>query len=1027
MNRKGFTLIELLAVILITSLVLGLTTYGIISAVNSAKENSATLSLKSVKESARTYSSENSTDRWKDGASNNTYFCVTVEELINKGLLDKKAKDIEDGGSLVNFIAVIKDKTTKVIKKELLLKEKPVDGDSDEYSEAYSLCTGDVKTEEIVTSTQLKNTESYTDTITTEFEDAIFKKDNEEINIIERYCYYGKNTSNITNSGNTKIEGNTCIIDSLKQEEDYYVKVCVKSESNAISCTNPKSVTTVSITKPTININGENNIKVIYSDDNIYKKDEASYYFKSTMDGTSNKNVSTCTLDNNMYTCNSDNTISIVKDTWYKTSDKEIILTYQDTGNIKVTAETRDKSNNSKSSEKEFSLYKITFNKGNADSINNQTSNIEKMCLADKNSSCKITSPTIAKEGYNIIGWNTNSSATSSSWNVNVEKDISKSDTYYPILKIKTFGLILNKSTGVSKIYYKVSTASNYSSISSTKIITNVNYGTTYDYYGVSTTGYTMTSCTFSNPCSVTITNDITKTLSANINTYTITFNGNGGSGSMSNINATYGKSYTLTSNSFTKSGYKFNGWNTKSDGSGTNYSNEASVKNLTATNKGIVTLYAQWSVNTYTILYNANGGSGAPSYQTKEYNVSLTLSSTKPTRTGYTFISWNTNSNGTGTSYNPGDKYNNNNNLTLYAQWRRNIVTIEFSTNGGELTSTSISNGYSADANGIITKNGSKLVKLYYDDTISSSGLPNYNNSGYLNITRNDYIAIDNAEWSCLSNNCKNNTYDHDINTYKSSDFCDASINNCTVTLGVNWERYKEINDYRCYSENANYYFITYCRGENCYYIKEKCSYKEGTLVWNKVKYCSEESINAVRCNNGTNYYITTCTGGMCNYTQKNGSSETGKIDRCTLNTDCIKTKTMYINTCAGLNCRYGAGSGFDIKVTFGFNTAIEVNTTPTNGWYYNVNANCYLSENYLQSSKSNKSCSSDDNSSSTGDGYLSKCTCNKDSDCGVAGSKIKLWCSSLSSGKTEANGKYMCAWQNKNNDKWSSTNYCW
>ena len=91
----------------------------------------------------------------------------------------------------------------------------------------------------------------------------------------------------------------------------------------------------------------------------------------------------------------------------------------------------------------------------------------------------------------------------------------------------------------------------------------------------------------------------------------------------------------------------------------------------------------------TYTVSYNANGGSGAPASQTKTSGVNLTLSSTVPTK-NYTitynanggtvspasktvsspFVRWNTNSNGTGTSYNPGGTYSANANATLYAQW---------------------------------------------------------------------------------------------------------------------------------------------------------------------------------------------------------------------------------------------------------------------------------------------------------------------------------------------------------------------
>ena len=71
-----------------------------------------------------------------------------------------------------------------------------------------------------------------------------------------------------------------------------------------------------------------------------------------------------------------------------------------------------------------------------------------------------------------------------------------------------------------------------------------------------------------------------------------------------------------------------------------------------------------------YTIKYNANNGSGAPSNQTKYYGSSLTLSSTIPTRTGYTFVKWNTKADGTGTNYNPNGNYTGNANLVLYAIW---------------------------------------------------------------------------------------------------------------------------------------------------------------------------------------------------------------------------------------------------------------------------------------------------------------------------------------------------------------------
>ena len=71
-----------------------------------------------------------------------------------------------------------------------------------------------------------------------------------------------------------------------------------------------------------------------------------------------------------------------------------------------------------------------------------------------------------------------------------------------------------------------------------------------------------------------------------------------------------------------------------------------------------------------YTISYNANGGSSAPSAQTKDGGIDLTLSSTVPTRTGYAFAGWNTQADGSGTSYASGATFTDNANTTLYAQW---------------------------------------------------------------------------------------------------------------------------------------------------------------------------------------------------------------------------------------------------------------------------------------------------------------------------------------------------------------------
>ena len=114
-------------------------------------------------------------------------------------------------------------------------------------------------------------------------------------------------------------------------------------------------------------------------------------------------------------------------------------------------------------------------------------------------------------------------------------------------------------------------------------------------------------------------------------------------------------------------------------------YGNHPILVTNSATNKvdGGWTTLDNMPKATYTILYDANGGSGAPASQTKTYGVDLSLRSIIPTRTGYDFNGWNTKSDGTGISYSAGSEYTENVGTTLYAQWKaRNLVNIYNGTN---------------------------------------------------------------------------------------------------------------------------------------------------------------------------------------------------------------------------------------------------------------------------------------------------------------------------------------------------------
>lgn len=97
----------------------------------------------------------------------------------------------------------------------------------------------------------------------------------------------------------------------------------------------------------------------------------------------------------------------------------------------------------------------------------------------------------------------------------------------------------------------------------------------------------------------------------------------------------------------------------------------------------------------TYTVKYNANGGSGAPGNQTKTHGTALTLSSTKPTRTGYTFKGWATSASGS-VAYAAGASYTANAGVTLYAVWQINSYTLYVYPQGGTWASSTSSQTFS-------------------------------------------------------------------------------------------------------------------------------------------------------------------------------------------------------------------------------------------------------------------------------------------------------------------------------------------
>ena len=221
---------------------------------------------------------------------------------------------------------------------------------------------------------------------------------------------------------------------------------------------------------------------------------------------------------------------------------------------------------------------------------------------------------------------------------------------------------------------------------------------------------------------------------------------------------------------------------------------NSSFISGRTHTVSGNVTVSTTATKIQYTVSYDANGGSGAPSAQTKTHGVDLTLSSTKPTKastvtnptgtitisynanggystpsagTGtytniktqpYSFSSWNTNSGGTGTSYAAGAKYTANAAVTLYAQYTAGIATEERKTNPSITTAAAI---------------------LRADDTITGYEV-SFNLNGGSNVTPNTIISTKTRKYTF--SNWKNLDSDTEFSASTSYTF------SVSATLTAQW-----------------------------------------------------------------------------------------------------------------------------------------------------------------------------------------------------------------------------------------------
>ena len=801
LNRKGYTLIELLAVILIIGLILGFSTYGIINAFNTSKNKSLTISINSIKEAAETYATEKNDDSsyWLDITDkDNKYFCITIEELMNKGLLDKKANIESKDFDIHSYVLVKKNKVTMVNSKaEILTQDKA-------NSDGYEVCMGNIVNEEVTGYPKLDNGTSYTDEIHVGFTDA---KTNSSSTMSDKVCMYGDSSANIKETG--VIEGNTCKLQGLKQNEKYYLRVCMKTSRESYLCSNTESRNTKVIKKPTYTLSS-NTLTIKYNNANI--NGEAKYYFKSTVKGTSNINVNRCTLSNNIFTCNG-NTTTIEKNTWYQSSSNQINISYTITGKAKVTARTVDKSNNYSESTKNFKVvnYTVTF-----DPLGGKASFTTKKV---KPNGVYGDLPTATKRGYTLVGW--------SMKNLFYYKNIIENDNLS-----YTNGVFKQKSADTrDELQWKIQgfKGNEYvKNLTATKVQkSGIVYLTftkdsSFDNLRFGINGAKIDTLVRFDAYS--LTDGKTYTISAKI------LNSTQGSVSWSNLQLEEGRTATT-------------------------YQEGTISSSTKVTANSDHTVYALWTPNTYTITYNANGGAGSMGNTVVNYGTNTTIRNNTFTKTGYTFAGWTTRTDGIDDGYNwtgwsgtwkyvDGQYGISNNTLKLYAIWKD---TTPPSMDYGPSTGTTWCTGKEVWVS--CSDSGSGMKETYMNDngtvttgtTATSQGMSarSGNKKTYLRCTDNAGNVTEKTIW----------------NYYVKDRYCSSTYYCRRSDFGC--ETYNARAAYPCscrsysYSDWERSYSSTYTTNEKGCKAKNHqgdlsrtiCSYKQRTCncgYWTRTKYCS-------------------------------------------------------------------------------------------------------------------------------------------------------------------------------------------
>ncbi len=310
-------------------------------------------------------------------------------------------------------------------------------------------------------------------------------------------------------------------------------------------------------------------------------------------------------------------------------------------------------------------------------------------CFAP-NGSCEVTIPSTkpTKTGYRLLGWGDKATNTTASMKAGDKVTLTANKTVYaiwaPVYKL-SFGL----NEGTADISSQTCYPSSTNGSCTVTVPTVIPKKDGYYFLGWIRSGDNENIITGGAELSLT---ESLKLYALWAPIYTVSFDMNGGEGTIDpascHPNGTSGScNVELPTIEPTRDGYYFLGW------AGTADQDHATKTGTTVAVTGDKVLYAIWAP-IYTLTYNLNGGEGTINPASCHPDVingscSITISSTQPTRTNYSFLGWANSSSATTAAYQPGGNLSLNANKTIYAVWQENTstFTLSFNNNGGEGT----------------------------------------------------------------------------------------------------------------------------------------------------------------------------------------------------------------------------------------------------------------------------------------------------------------------------------------------------